>query len=136
MLLERAISCGQNLKSKNYMQSMKRFSMQSWTPILFFWVLGGGFLPLYQCVPTMFPKFPKTFPKASHVIWQMFLLSPIGRPKGKNSMLQNKTFYLGNFHGFLFLGDEPIKLVHYKNKQNQRTSFGGTHLINENHNRS
>jgi hypothetical protein len=34
------------------------------------------------------------------------------------------------------LGDEPIKLVHYKNKQNQRTSFGGTHLINENHNRS
>jgi hypothetical protein len=42
----------------------------------------------------MFPKFPKTFPKASHVIWQVFLLSPTGRPKGKNSRLQNKTFVL------------------------------------------
>jgi len=134
MLLERATSCGQNLKSKNYIQLMKRFNMQSWTPILFFWVWGwGGFLPLYQCVPTMFPK---TFPKASHVLWQVFLLSPTSRPKGKNSMLQNKTFYLGNLYGFLFLGDEPIKLVHCKNKQNQRTNFGGTHLINENHNRS
>jgi hypothetical protein len=54
------------------------------------------------------------FPKASHVLWQVFLLSPTGRPKGNNSMLEKKTFYLGNLHGFLFLGDEPIKLVHCK----------------------
>jgi len=129
MLLEGATSCGQNLKSKNYMQSMKRFSMQSWSPILFFWVLprggGGGaeFLPLYQCVPTMFPKFPKTFPKASHVLWPVFLLSPTGRPKWKNSMLQNKTFHLGNLHGFLFFCDEPIKLVHCKKKQTKEQTW-------------
>jgi hypothetical protein len=60
------------------------------------------FSPLYQCVPTMFPKFPKTFPKASHVLWQVFLLSPTGRPKGKNSMHQNKTLYFGESPWFPF----------------------------------
>ncbi len=64
MLLERAISCGQNLKSKNYMQSMKRFSMQSWTPILFFWVLGEGGGEIFAFVPMCSHYVPKDIPKS------------------------------------------------------------------------
>ncbi len=35
--------------------------------------------------------------------------------RGRNSILQNRTFYLGSLHGFIFFwSDGPIKLAHCK----------------------
>jgi len=75
----------------------------------------------------MFPKFPKTFSKASNVLWQVFLLSPPGQPKGKN---------------LLFWGTSMVSFFWVMGQSNwfiakitrQRTNLGGTHLINANHN--
>jgi hypothetical protein len=127
MLLERATSCSQNLKSKNYMQSMKRFSMQSWTPILFFWVLGGGGGDFSLCT-NVFPLCSQSSPRHSqkhHMCsgkCSSFHLQ--AGQKGRTPCFKIKPSILGNLHLFLFLSNGPIKLVHCKKKNKPKNKLG------------
>jgi hypothetical protein len=64
----------------------------------------------------------------------VFLLSPPDLPKGKNSMLQNRTFYFWEPPWFAFFWWWVNQIGSLLKQTNQRTNLEGTRLTNANHN--
>ncbi len=95
--------------NRNFMQPMGRLSMHSKCFDLFsvkFWGGQGGggrrivfsFFLGSQCVPNMLSLssryVPNEFPNMFSIV-PHFFTHGLGGPKGRNSLLQNRTFYFG-----------------------------------------
>jgi hypothetical protein len=121
-LLGSEISCGQREGPSMHSRCLTHFPFM-------FWGLGGGedqfvFFLGSQCVPTMFTLSSQWVPQ--HVLHSTSLFisyalanccppfTSTGGPKGRNSILQNRTFYFAELYSFNFFGCWAIKLAHCK----------------------
>jgi len=81
---------------------------------------GGGIFHFYLCTH-VFPLCSQSSPRHSqkhHMCsgkCSSFHLQ--AGQKGRTPCIKIKPYILGNLHGFLFLGDGPIKLLHCRKKQ-------------------
>jgi hypothetical protein len=88
--------------------------------------LGLGDLPLYQCVPNMFPKFSKTFPKASHVFWASGNCSSFHLQAGQKGITPcfkiKPSIWGTSMVSFFWVMSQSNWFIAKKNKTKERTS--------------
>ncbi len=118
IILGREISCNQ----------WEGPRMHSSALLFFLLSCGGGgnssfpwFSMCFHYVPIKFPKFPNLLPNIFSIAPHFYLVwfgkccppfTYIGGPKGRNSILQNRTLFWGDSIISFFLSDGPIKLAH------------------------
>jgi hypothetical protein len=121
-----------NLRHTISMQPMKSHFLLLGAHFFYFgggWGWGG--VGSKQRVLKFLDMFPKEFPNSTSLLSYMLpqMLSTsfhlYGGHKGRNSILQNRTFYFGELPQFLFFSDDPIKLSHSKKKK-KKLNLRGT----------
>ncbi len=111
-------------RPKNALKCLAFFPFKLWGEGMLFFhfsLVPNVFSLCSHQVPIKLPKFPKLLPSIFSIAPHFYPvcfgkccppLTYIGGPKGRNSILQNRTLFWGAFIISFLLSDGPIKLAH------------------------